>query len=100
MKSKEPPKLGKYVYGSLDTVDASWVELKADFVFIYSRGQALSYRPSGQYEVHGDQLILKTTDGDVIFEKTGLGSNAIELISDPLRHENQGKIFSYKAFSN
>jgi hypothetical protein len=89
-------KIGKYVYSLSDSIDYSWIELSEDNTFIYSRGQAYSYRPTGKYEVQDDELILYTSDGNVVFKIIGNKYNMLEILEDPLLNTNQKKLFKYE----
>lgn len=87
-------KIGKYVFSSSDSIDYSWIELNDGNTFLYSRGQAISYQPSGKYEIQKDKLILITPDGNVEF-KIVSHNNTLELTNDPLLNTDQKKVFKY-----
>ncbi len=58
--------IGKYLLDG-NSENYTYVLLDKEGDFEFSRGIALSYLPSGTYEVEGDQLVLKANEQDYLF---------------------------------
>lgn len=56
--------VGKYVLNK-DSEEDAWLIIKEGNVFEFNRGGALSYRPSGDYTINKDQLILRVSKDEV-----------------------------------
>ena len=88
-------KPGIYAYGNSDDVDYSWIQLNEDHSFTYSRGPFFSYRPTGEYEVVRDELILHTTDGEIVISIKGRDGMNLEIRLDPLMEDGGSRVYSY-----
>lgn len=67
--------VGKYVLNE-NSLDEAWLIIKEGNVFEFNRGGALSYRPSGDYTIKKDQLIL-TANKDEVYK--------FEIVNDTLK---------------
>ena len=81
-------KIGKYVKEDTEPGEWSWVILKENKEFVFSRGAALSYLPIGTYSIEGETLTLFvnekesyifTIDGDkLVFESGNLAERFVK----------------------
>ena len=53
---------GKYIMENNEVKDLPWVILDEDGSFVFNRGSATSYRPTGTYTVKSKTLILMVSD--------------------------------------
>ncbi|MCT4543679.1 MAG: hypothetical protein N4A63_09070 [Vallitalea sp.] len=63
--SRNNLKKGLYVYVKNDeevTTNWSWIKIEDNNKFIFHRGLGISYRPTGEYEIKEDMLLLKVND--------------------------------------
>lgn len=53
---------GKYSMESSEVMDLPWIVIEEDYSFVFNRGGATSYRPTGTYTVKSNILILMASE--------------------------------------
>ncbi len=91
-KSSQDLKIGKYVEKN-DGV--SWVLLKDDNQFVFSRNIATSYDPSGTYLIKDGELILTANKDTGEIYKFKVDGNSIILETDMKPLLDKGTVYIY-----
>lgn len=91
-KNPDELKVGMYVE---ENDGKSWVILKENNKFVFSRNIATSYDPSGTYSIKDGELILTTNNVTQEIYKFKIDSNSIILETDMKPLLEKGTVYVY-----